>query len=80
MFVVDPGAQALVELNLATGVRRTIASGLPIGAPPGVTPKPLRGIAHVGPLGPFAGITGDPDREIFISGDAEGCVISLRRR
>ncbi len=40
----------------------TIAAGLPVGAPPGVTPKPLRGMPPFsGPQGPFAGITAGPD-------------------
>ena len=40
----------------------TIASGLPVGPPPGVNPKPLKGMPPFsGPQGPFAGITVGPD-------------------
>ena len=37
-------------------------AGLPVGAPPGVTPKPLKGAPPFsGPQGPFAGIAAGPD-------------------
>jgi hypothetical protein len=57
-----------------------IASELPVGAPESVTPKPLRGIApFTGPQGPFAGITAGADGTLYISGDAEGTVLALRK-
>ena len=78
LYVVDAGAQELVEYNTASGARRTIASNLPVGAPPGVTPKFLRGIgAFCGPMGPFASITAAVDGTLYVSGDAEGSVLAL---
>jgi len=78
LYVVDAAAKELIEYNMASGARRTIASHLPVGAPTGVTPKFLRGIGgFCGPMGPFAGITAGTDGTLFISGDAEGSVLAL---
>ena len=78
LYVVDVGAQELVEYKLASGARRTIAAGLPVGAPSGVTPKVLRGIGTLsGPMGPFAGIAAGPDGTLYLSADAEGSVMAL---
>ena len=79
LYVVDAGAKALIALDLKSKRRRTIASDLPVGAPAGVTPKPLRGIPPFsGPQGPFAGIAVGADGTIYVSGDAEGSVLALR--
>ena len=79
LYVVDVGAKELIEYDLASGVRRTIAAGLPVGAPPGVAPKFLRGIGTLsGPMGPFAGIAAGPDGTLYLSADAEGSVLALR--
>jgi hypothetical protein len=79
-YVVDAGAKEVVAVDLGTGDRETVASGLPIGAPPGVTPKPLRGIAPFsGPQGPFAGITRGADGTLFVAADGDGSVLALRR-
>jgi sugar lactone lactonase YvrE len=80
LYVVDADAKELVAFDLDTGVRRTIASELPVGAPPGVVPKPLRGMPPFsGPQGPFAGIAAGPDGTLYVSGDGEGSVLALRR-
>jgi sugar lactone lactonase YvrE len=80
LYAVDAGAQALIAFDLASGARRTIASGLPVGPPPGVTPKPLRGMPPFsGPQGPFAGITAAADGTLYISADGDGSVLALRR-
>jgi len=79
LYVVDAGAKELIEYDLTSGVRRTIASGLPVGAPPGVTPKFLGPIGTMsGPMGPFAGITAGLDGTLYVSGDAEGSVLAIR--
>jgi sugar lactone lactonase YvrE len=79
LVVVDAGARSVVALDLATGARATLAGGLPIGAPEGVTPKPLKGAPpYVGPLGPFAGIAAHPDGTLYVAGDGEGTVLALR--
>jgi sugar lactone lactonase YvrE len=80
LFVVDVGAKALIASDLQGKSRQTIASDLPVGAPPGVVAKPLRGIApFTGPQDPFAGITAGPEGTLYVSGDAEGCVLELRK-
>jgi sugar lactone lactonase YvrE len=80
LYVVDAGAKALIAVDLEDVTRRTIASGLPLGAPPGVVPKPLKGMPPFsGPQGPFAGIAAGPDGTLYVSADAEGSVLALRR-
>jgi sugar lactone lactonase YvrE len=77
--VVDAGAKELVEYDLAKKARRTIAAGLPVGAPPGVIPKVLGSIGTLaGPMGPFAGIAAGADGTLYVSGDAEGSVLAIR--
>lgn len=80
LYVVDAGAKELVAFDLANGSRHTIAADLPVGAPPGVTPKPLRGMPPFsGPQGPFAGIAAGPDGTLYVSADGDGSVLALRR-
>ena len=38
LYVVDALARELIEYDMASGARRTIAAGLPVGAPPGSRP------------------------------------------
>lgn len=79
LYVVDAGAKSLIAFNLKSKEQRTVASNLPVGAPPGVTPKPLRGLAPFsGPQGPFAGIAAAPDGTLYVSADGEGSVLALR--
>jgi sugar lactone lactonase YvrE len=79
LYVVSAGAQALIEHDLDDGSNRTIATSLPIGAPPGVVPKPLLAMPPFsGPLGPFAGISAGADGTLYISANAEGSVIAVR--
>lgn len=79
LYTVDAGAKELIAFDLNTHGRRTIASGLPVGPPPGVTPKPLRGMPPFsGPQGPFAGITAADDGTLYISADGDGSVLALR--
>lgn len=79
LVILDALAKELVAFNLASGSRRILASGLPVGAPPGVTPKFLRGIPPLsGPMGPFAGLAVGADGTLYISGDAEGSVLAVQ--
>jgi glucose/arabinose dehydrogenase len=79
LYVVDAGTKELVEYNMASGARHAIASDLPVGAPPGVTPKFIGPIGILsGPMGPFAGIAEGADGTLYISADAEGSVLALR--
>ncbi|ROO85229.1 sugar lactone lactonase YvrE [Actinocorallia herbida] len=80
LLVVDAGAKTLLDIDLDGKVRTTIASGLPVGAPPGVDPKPLKGLPPFsGPQGLFAGIAAGQDGTLYVSGDAEGSVLSFRK-
>ncbi len=79
LYVVDAAAKTLVEYDLKKSVRRIIASDLPVGTPPGVVAKPLRGFPpFTGPMGPFAGIAAGPNGVLYISADADGSVLALR--
>src|SRR6201996_5221798 len=80
LYVVDAGAKALCALDLEDSATRTIASGLPVGAAPGVIPKPLKGMPPFsGPQGPFAGIAAGPEGTLYVSADADGSVLAFRR-
>lgn len=80
LFIVDAGAREVVAVHLDSGARTTIARDLPLGAPPGVTPKPLRGIQPFsGPQGPFAGIAAGGDGTLYVAADGDGSVLALRR-
>jgi DNA-binding beta-propeller fold protein YncE len=81
LYVVDAGAKELIAFDLKTKARHVIAANLPVGAPPGVIPKPLRGLPPFsGPQGPFAGIAAGPDGTLYVSADGEGSVLALRPR
>jgi sugar lactone lactonase YvrE len=80
LYIVDAGAKAIVAFDFDSKERRTIASGLPVGPPPGVEPKPLKGMPPFsGPQGPFAGITAGLDGTLYVSADGDGSVLALRR-
>jgi sugar lactone lactonase YvrE len=80
LYIVDAGAKEVIAVDLAGGGRHTVASGLPVGPPPGVEPKPLKGMPPFsGPQGPFAGITVGPDGTLYVSADGDGSVLALRR-
>jgi sugar lactone lactonase YvrE len=79
MYVIDAGSKELIEYNLVSRARRTIAAALPVGPPPGITPKFLRAIGTLsGPMGPFAGIAAGANGTLYVSGDAEGSVLAIR--
>ncbi|WP_406813244.1 SMP-30/gluconolactonase/LRE family protein [Mycobacterium sp. M23085] len=79
LYTVDAGAKELIAFDLDSNARQTIAAGLPVGPPPGVTPKPLRGMPPFsGPQGPFAGITAAADGTLYVSADGDGSVLALR--
>ncbi|WP_067874017.1 SMP-30/gluconolactonase/LRE family protein [Nocardia vermiculata] len=79
-YLIDVEAKTLVGVDLSTRSREVIARDLPVGAPVGVAPKPLKGLLPFsGPQGPFAGLAAGPDGTLYISGDAEGSVLTLRR-
>jgi sugar lactone lactonase YvrE len=80
LYIVDAGAKELIAFDLNTKVRHTIASGLPVGPPPGVVPKPLKGMPPFsGPQGPFAGVAAAADGTLYVSADGDGSILALRR-
>ena len=80
LYIVDAGAKELVEFDLTTKSRTTIAAGLPVGSPPGVEPKPLKGMPPFsGPQGPFAGVTSGPGGTLYVSADGDGSVLAVAR-
>ena len=81
LYVVDTGSKELIAFSLSTKQRQTIASSLPVGAPPGITPKPLPGIADLipGPLSPFAGVAVGGDGTVYVSADGDGSILAVKR-
>ena len=80
LYVIDADAKALIGFDLQARTYRAVASGLPVGAPPGVTPKPLKGMPPFsGPQGPFAGIAAGPDGTLYVSADGDGSVLAFRQ-
>lgn len=81
LLVVDAGSKEVVAVSLSTHARQSVASDLPVGAQPGVTPKPLLGIAGLipGPLTPFSGLAVGGDGTVYIAADGEGSVLTLTR-
>jgi sugar lactone lactonase YvrE len=78
LYIVDADAKELVAVDLGGTTRQIIASGLPVGAPPGVIAKPLQGMPPFsGPQGPFAGITTGGDGRLYVSADGDGSVLAL---
>jgi sugar lactone lactonase YvrE len=70
LYIVDAGHKDLIEFDLAN---------LPIGDPPGVTPKFIGPIGTFsGPMGLFAGIAGGMDGALYLSADAEGSILVVR--
>jgi sugar lactone lactonase YvrE len=79
-YVVDAGAKSVVAFRPGAPGRTTLATDLPVGAPEGVTPKPLKGSPpFVGPLGPFAGIAAAPGGTIYVAADGEGSLLALQK-
>lgn len=81
LVVVDCGTKQLLAISMRDRKSQVIASGLPVGCPPGVTPKALAGVPLFlpGPILPFAGVAAGPDGAIYIAGDGEGSILALRR-
>ncbi len=79
LYVVDAGAREIVQIDLVSGERVTLASRLPVGSPVGVTPIPLKAFPPLcGAMGPFADIACGPDDSLYLSADAEGSILAMR--
>ncbi len=78
LYIVDCGTKELVEHDLASGARRTLASGLPVGAPAGIVAPPLRSFMPLcGAMTPMTGIAVGADGTLYVSGDMEGSVLAI---
>lgn len=79
LFIVDVGLKEVISFDPASGERTTIASNLPVGAPPGLVRKQLGGVGNMsGPMTSFSGIAAGKDGTLYVAGDAEGSVLALR--
>jgi len=79
LYTVDIKAKQVIECDLSGGGRRTIASGLSVGAPEGIVPKPLGGVGpFCGPMLTFTGIAAADDGTLYVAGNLEGSVLALR--
>ena len=79
LYVVETVAKQLIELDLATGAQRTLATNLPVGTPAGVPALRLMGVGDMcGPMWSFTGVAAAADGTLYLSGDAEGSVLALR--
>ncbi|MEO5586193.1 MAG: gluconolaconase [Novosphingobium sp.] len=79
LYVVDTATQQVLELDLVTGARTVLASDLPVGGAPGAAPLRLGGVGDMcGPMWSFTGIAAGADGALYLSGDAEGSVLTLR--
>jgi sugar lactone lactonase YvrE len=79
LYAIDTGKKELIELDLLSGALKTLASGLPVGTPAGVPALRLGGVGDMcGPMWTFTGLAAAADGTIYISGDGEGSVLSVR--
>ena len=79
LYAVDTAGKRLLEIDPESGAVATIASNLPVGAPPGVVPKFLGPIGDMsGPMINFADIACGPDGSLYVSADGEGSVLAFR--
>ena len=80
LFIADPGANAVVACDLSGGNRETLVADMPVGAPGGALGVQLGGVGDMcGPMYTFVGIAAAPDGTVYVSADAEGSVIALRK-
>ncbi|MDR2881362.1 MAG: SMP-30/gluconolactonase/LRE family protein, partial [Azoarcus sp.] len=77
LYVIDVTTRELVEADLDTGARRTIVSGLPVGAPSG--PRKYLGPAgeFSGPMVSFAGLAAGEDGTLYVGADGNGSVMAI---
>jgi sugar lactone lactonase YvrE len=79
LYVVDSLDKTVVEVDLASRARRTLAADLPVGSPPGVDFKQLGGVGDMcGPMHTFTGLAAGADGSIYVAGDGDGSVIAIR--
>ncbi|WP_345415528.1 SMP-30/gluconolactonase/LRE family protein [Halioxenophilus aromaticivorans] len=78
LYIADTGDKSVKVFDLNSRQLATIAENLPIGAPPGITPKPLKAVGVLaGPMIPFCGLCVNTKGDVILAGDAEGSVLKL---
>lgn len=79
LYVIDVAARQLLEVDLDTGHRSVIVSGLPVGAPSG--PRKYLGPAgeFSGPMVSFAGLAAAGDGTLYVGADGNGSVMAIHR-
>lgn len=79
LYVVDVQSKKLLRYDLARATCETLATGLPVSAPAGMTPKLLGEVGDMsGPMVPFCGIAVGDNGTVYVAGDAEGSVLAVR--
>lgn len=82
LYVVDVAGKELLEIDPVRGTHSAIASGLPVGSPGGTLPRvPAGGVGDMcGPMTAFTGVAAAANGTIYVSADAEGSVLAVRRQ
>ncbi|MFC4504208.1 MULTISPECIES: hypothetical protein [Streptomyces] len=83
LFTVETAHRRLLAVSLTTGECRTDAEDLPVGPPPGSTPRADPALFAGGMPGAparFAGLATTPDGSLLLSADGEGTVLRLSPR
>lgn len=80
LFVVDVGSRRLIAFATDSSSPQVIATGLPVGSPPGTVARVQPGIPDriPGPLSAFAGLASGSDGTIYISANGAGTVIAVQ--
>ncbi len=79
LFVIDVAGKQLVSCDTDGGQRKTIATHLAVGAPEGLGRIAAGGVGDMcGPMTAFTGLVASDDGTLYLSADAEGCVLALR--
>jgi sugar lactone lactonase YvrE len=79
LFALDVGTRQLIACDLLARTTTVIATGLPIGSPPGTVAQILPGIPQriPGPLSAFAGLAAGPDGTLYVSANGSGMAIAI---
>ena len=81
LFALDVGTRRLIACDLRSRTQSVVATGLPIGSPPGTIARVQPGIPGriPGPLSAFAGLAAGPDGTLYIAANGSGMVMTIRR-
>lgn len=79
LFALDVGTRRLVGCDLRSRRVQVIATGLPVGSPPGTVARVQPGIPEriPGPLSAFAGLAAGPDGTLYVAANGSGMILAL---